>query len=51
MIPFHVLERVGVRVQKKVQRSVPLTSLLSHGGERKITGKGIHRKIASPSLP
>jgi hypothetical protein len=29
----------------------PLTSLLSHGGERKITVKGIHRKIASRSLP
>jgi hypothetical protein len=28
--------------------SDPLSSLLSLGGERKITVKGIHRKIASP---
>jgi hypothetical protein len=50
MIPFHFLERVRVRVQKKVRRSVPLTSLLSRGGERMITVKGFHRKIASWNL-
>jgi hypothetical protein len=43
-LPFHLLERVGVRVEK-VRGSFPLTSVLSLGGERKIKVKGFHRRL------